>query len=202
MNNINYWFSSDWHLSHNKIIKLAKRPFNTVEEMNKRIYNSYIQIMKPGDHFYFLGDMAWDMEAIEYFFFKVYKKNHHFFWILGNHDLKFKNKILKMLQYKQNIHIYNGLLDIEIKEDKDRYPITLCHYPMITWNKSHYGAWQLYGHHHHDYSGEYKYVKDHALCMGKQFNVAVDLHNFAPLHFERIKNQMSHLSDNWDIIRR
>jgi len=37
-----------------------------------------------------------------------------------------------------------GIEDVEVAGQ----PITLCHYPMRSWNKSYHGAWLLYGYVH------------------------------------------------------
>lgn len=45
--------------------------------------------------------------------------------------------------------------------------ITLCHYSMRSWNKSHYASWCLFGHHHGSLEP-----------YGLSFDVGVDCWNF------------------------
>ena len=94
-----------------------------------------------------LGDitMAKSKEAHKF----LGRLNGQKFLVLGNHDRNIHNaphfvKIDKMMdfQYKQ--------FDLNIE-------MTLCHYPMMSWNKSYHGTWSLYGHVHgrlkHPYLG-------------------------------------------------
>jgi calcineurin-like phosphoesterase family protein len=92
--------------------------------------------------------------------------------IKGNHDsLAWKNrrKFYAAHDSYHEIHV-NG------------QDITLCHYKMAIWNRSHRGAWHLYGHSHggapnspHDLS----------------FDVGVDCNGFTPVSFEEVKRRMS-----------
>jgi calcineurin-like phosphoesterase family protein len=50
------WFSSDWHLGHENIIRICDRPFSSVEEMDKTIMGNMLSVMKRKDTLYFLGD--------------------------------------------------------------------------------------------------------------------------------------------------
>mgnify|MGYP005838659031 CR=1 FL=1 len=199
---MNNWFSSDWHLGHEKILSLARRPYSNAQEMNNHILDIYKKTVKRGDNFYYLGDLAWKVDIIYDFFRKIfnYEKHHNFFWILGNHDLKFQNKLSNLPQLGKHLHIYNGIHEIKILDNEEKYRITLCHYPMITWNCSHFGAWQLYGHHHNDYSGDFQFLRDHNPSMGKQYNVAWDNNNYKFINFHEIKHTMGLLQNNWDLI--
>jgi len=81
----------------------------------------------------------------------------------------------------------------------DKLPVVLCHYPMLTWNKSHYNSFMLYGHHHTNSNGtaELAYKAE-----GKMLNVNVEFHNYMPWSEEEVIEYMSHRPDNWDLIRR
>lgn len=189
---MNYYFSSDWHLGHFNILHSCKRPFSTTDQMNKAIFNEYLCKIGPGDHFYFLGDFSFSERLIDHFFDILFdRKRVHFFWILGNHDLKFKSKIEKLEKQINNLHVYDGIYDIKIQD----ISITLSHYPMITWNKSHWGAWQLYGHSHGLNTND-------IFKIGKQLNVGVDDTNFKILDFFEIRNKMEKMPDNWNLIRK
>lgn len=195
------YFSSDWHLDHEKIIKLTNRPFKDLIEMNNTILERYKDDVKPGDTFYFLGDLGWSHATIEGFFINYHNPKVPFHWVIGNHDKKyiahFKQRVLPRVK---NVFLHEGLLDVEVMHKEEKYVMTLCHYPMITWNRSHFGAWQLYGHHHTDYSGEFKYLRENAKCMGKQVNVSCDLWNYYPVSIDQVIDSMENLPNNWDLI--
>lgn len=52
---------------------------------------------------------------------------------------------------------------------------------MRTWNKSHYGNWQLYGHSHGSLP------ENDSLSM----DVGVDPNNYFPISFEQVSDRMS-----------
>lgn len=77
------------------------------------------------------------------------------------------------------------LKDIVIEE----YHITLCHYAMRVWNKSHFNAWQLYGHSHGNLSP-----------LGKQYDVGVDNNDFNPISLEKLIKVMENKPNNFNYI--
>ena len=181
----NIWFSSDWHLNHKNIIKNCNRPFQTVEEMDNSILYHFDRLVKSGDKFIFIGDMSFNKNTIKNFLNKDIIKHITFYYILGNHDPMKKDEIKSI--NKRIIVEY--LKDIKIDNQK----ITLCHYPMRSWNCSHWGAWMLHGHIHYNTNDKFK---------GKIYNVGVDLHNFNPVNYDTIKQYMDNKEDNWDFIGR
>ena len=60
--------------------------------------------------------------------------------------------------------------------------IVLCHFPMLTWNRAHYGAWHLHGHCHGSLDGKFD---------GKRLDVGVDCHDFAPISYPEVKALMA-----------
>jgi calcineurin-like phosphoesterase family protein len=173
------YFTSDFHLSHNNIIKFCHRPFINVAEMNFVILNNFFDTVKKGDMVYFLGDLSFSSEVVKKFLNEVTEEGITMNFIIGNHD--------KQLGGSKEIH-YNRIYDIVIENQ----PITLCHYPMLSWNKSHFNAWNIHGHHHSNVVAE--------KFPGKRLDVAVDLWNFKPVSFEQVKKYMLTQPDNWDIV--
>lgn len=181
------YFGSDWHLSHEKIISMSNRPFSSVKEMNETIVNNVLSLLKPGDDFYFLGDLSFDFKTTQWFF-DQWPKQSRFHWILGNHERSPE-------QFKKYCKTITPLLDIKLQ----KHPVTLCHYPMITWNKSHYNAWMLYGHHH---CGSHGTDKLGERASGKMLNVNVEFHDYKPWSENQIVEYMKTKSNNWDIIEK
>jgi calcineurin-like phosphoesterase family protein len=54
----NTWFTADFHLGHKNIIRYCKRPFDTVEEMDRIIIERLNSLVKTNDILYFLGDFV------------------------------------------------------------------------------------------------------------------------------------------------
>ena len=77
--------------------------------------------------------------------------------------------------------------------------VVMCHYPMITWDRSHFNAWQLFGHHHNKSYGFKEIVEK---SIGKTLNVNIEFHDYKPWSEEEIIEYMNTRPDNWDLIRK
>ncbi len=170
------WFTADYHLSHTNIIKYCNRPFKNVEEMNAMILDNLIKSVDQGDVLYFLGDLTFDKEIAKNFFNVMKDIEIHF--IIGNHD---SSQVIKIAQKKCEsvAHLQNIIIEEQ--------SITLCHYALRVWNKSHFNSWQLYGHSHGTLNG-----------VGKQYDVGVDSNNFLPVSFDKLKELMVTKADNFN----
>lgn len=172
------YFSADLHLGHTNIIKYCNRPFVDVREMDKTILGNFKTELAPGDTLYLLGDLSFDGRVAANFFDMLSGVNIIF--IKGNHD----SRKLQNITRERNIPLYT-LYDTKI----DNQPITMCHYSMRVWNKSHFNAWQLYGHSHGTLSPQ-----------GKQYDVGVDNNDFKPVSWLKIKFIMTNSPDNFNHI--
>lgn len=180
------YFSSDWHLGHEKSIEFSGRPFDSLKDMHDHLWKQ-VESLKAGDVLYFLGDLGSHEKIIHEFFGRL-PKRVSFHWILGNHDHKYKKFVDRCTSVS------------EIKSVKiEGNHVVLCHYPMVTWDKSHYGAWQLYGHHHINSHGTADLGKH---TTGKQLNVNWEFHDYKLLSEQDVAAKMESLPENWDLIRR
>jgi len=185
------WFSSDWHIGHKNVLKYSDRPFECIEDMNEIIIDNMMSPLKKGDIFYYLGDIGYGKEAYWMINNRI-PRGVQFFWIPGNHD----KKLTHFTKNNNNkIQIAPPIMDIALKGNK----VTLCHYPMLTWNQSHRNAWQLFGHHHINGHGSDQLDN---FTKGKQLNVCCEFHDYNPLSEERIVALMQQKGDNWDFIPR
>lgn len=150
-----------------------------------------MESLSAGSDLYFLGDLSWDMQVLKTFFDRIKKARINFHWILGNHDYKHGATV-----YKNQCRSMSEIKDVYIG---DKQPVVLCHYPMLTWNKSHYNSFLLYGHHHANSNGT-KMLE--SLSKGKTLNVNVEFHDYKPWSEDEIMAYMSKRPDNWDLIRR
>ena len=96
--------------------------------------------------------------------------------IVGNHDNK---KAIKQLaghfKYIGDMH--------NIRYEKLHF--VLCHYPLYTWNRSFHGSINLHGHIH---NGQ--------LNRPNQYNVGVDMNDYAPIHVEEMLININELNSN------
>lgn len=143
--------------------------------MDNTIISNYHAVVKPEDTFYFLGDFSWNSQKAKGIWDSLPGQKY---FIRGNHDSKIN------VPMKDIMEIYY-----------EKLPITLCHYPMISWNKSHYNGLMLHGHHHHNLTLQQKFP-------GKRIDVGVDAWNFRPVPIDSLLRVMNILPDNWDYIKK
>jgi calcineurin-like phosphoesterase family protein len=176
---MNYWFTSDTHFFHKNICKYANRPFANIYEMNEVLIKNWNEKIQDDDIVFFLGDFAFANGAqIKDLFFKL-KGKISVIW--GNHDQSLKQFLKGIKNYPElwkRIEILGDYAEITVNNQD----ITLCHYAMRTFNGSHRGSWQLYGHSHASLPDD-----PHSLSI----DVGVDCNNYYPFSFEQIKEIMS-----------
>lgn len=170
---MNFFFTSDEHYGHKKMIEFLKRPFADVTEMREAMIANHNAKVKPGDITYHLGDMFWrdttPPEAVQI----LKRLNGQHMLLRGNHEetgWKVRNEFAWTGDLKR-VHI------------PPFAPIVLCHYAMRVWDGSHRGTWHLFGHSH----GQL----DQNLIFGKSFDVGVDCWNFAPLSIDEVADEMA-----------
>jgi len=166
------WFSADPHYGHKNILEYCKRPFKSVEEMNEMLIERWNERVGHLETAYIIGDFSLDKEPMRF-----YEQLHGNVLIIpGSHDKDLERKIGEW-NVKQKIETITIQLGEGVHQN-----ITMCHYPMRSWDRSHYGTWHLFGHHHGS-------VEPHGLS----FDVGVDTNNFYPYSLEDIANKMSTL---------
>lgn len=195
------YFSSDWHLGHTKVIEMGKRPFKNIDEMNDVIIDNMFVNVNKGDDFYFIGDIGYSAKEAIRVLEVASKKNARFHWILGNHDHRLKKQFQgKIKQYCQ-LNTMHETLEVKLTDKEGKhYPAFLCHYPMLTWNKSHYNSFLLFGH-HHKYTHKADEIRKFELG-GKKLNVCCEFHDYKPLSELDVIDIMGTRPNNWDYIKK
>lgn len=157
------FFASDIHAFHKNILKFEpiSRPFSCIEEMNEVIVDRWNAKVPNDAETYILGDVSFGKlkDTVDF----LNRLNGKKCLVIGNHDTHFLGK-------QEFIDCFEGrIFDIlDHKINKKHY--VMCHYPMLAWNRSHYGAVQLFGHLHSKWKGN-----------RQQLNVGMDLWNLSPL---------------------
>jgi calcineurin-like phosphoesterase family protein len=193
------YFTSDTHFFHKNIIRYCDRPFEdktwigepdtayegktfvktAVECMNKELVSKWNQTVPEDGVIFHLGDVAMTARPLE--LDKLLRRlNGTKYLVIGNHE---KNALQKEYLRKHWEGIYDiAEITIEDPEIEDPQRIFMCHYPMIVWNGSHRGAWQLFGHVHGGLSnkGEIKHKPI-------QMDVGVDTNNYYPYSYQKVK---------------
>jgi len=175
------WFTADTHFGHRGIVNACNRPCGSVSEMDAMLIDNWNARVRPEHDVFHLGDFSFSRpdRTIEI----IRALNGHIHLILGNHD--HNNMNVSIHRYFEHVHDIRGIK----VEDEDagkrmggRQFIELCHYPMVTWNRSHYGAWMLHGHSHGNLKED-----PHAYRL----DVGVDAWGYAPVSYWGIKQRMA-----------
>jgi calcineurin-like phosphoesterase family protein len=163
------WFTADFHLGHQNIIRYCGRPFETLTDMDATILDRLNSSVMEGDVLYFLGDFCRGSgkDALDY---RKRIRCKNIFFIEGNHDAGARKIASEFQWWKQ-------LAEVKIEGQL----IVLCHYAMRVWHHSFRGSWHLYGHSHGRLPDD-----PAALSM----DVGVDAHDFRPWHFNEIQSRM------------
>lgn len=180
-----YFFTGDTHFGHANVINYTNRPFRDengqpdVLAMDRELVERWNRVVQPNDCIYHLGDFALTRE--ERIVQLLASLNGKKFLILGNHD-----KTIRASRSLQSHFVWvRDMAEIKIEDSSTqsgKQIIVLCHYAMRVWNRSHYGAWQLYGHSH----GSLPDVS-HMLST----DVGTDTNDYTPLSYEQVKERMS-----------
>jgi calcineurin-like phosphoesterase family protein len=178
------FFTSDTHYGHANIIKYSGRPFKNADDMTYALKENHNAIVKPDDDVYHLGDHSYyDFNSTVDLLFEL---NGFFHYIFGNHDNVMKEIRRHMkrspssdltIDLEKKIRFLGNMEEVEV----EGINITLNHYAMKVWNRSHYGAWHLYGHSHGS-------LPDDPRSMS--IDVGVDVHNYRPISFREVDDIM------------
>jgi calcineurin-like phosphoesterase family protein len=183
----NIFFISDLHIGHKNVIKFDGRPFADVDEMHLEMIKRWNSVVGDEDIVYYLGDLAFCRDETTKWFIHSIKGKINF--ILGNHD---KMKDIVKFDRWENIHEYGteiGVLDKDSLESRGSggyQKIIMAHYPILSWNKSHYGSWMLHGHCH---GSLMKSNQDY--YKRKVMDVGCNCIDYTPISYEKVKGIMS-----------
>lgn len=170
------WFTADLHLGHAAVIKYAKRPFEHVQDMDRALVGNWNEAVEPGDLVYVVGDFSFMPPARTVEVLRNLKGQKYL--VRGNHD-RITPDIEKSFVWVRDLET----IKVSDPEAPDgRQSIVLCHYAMRVWNKSHYGAWQLYGHSHGSLPDD---------PNARAIDVGVDCWDYRPVSYEQVKVRMA-----------
>ena len=165
------YFTSDQHFGHFNIIRLSRRPFASLDEMNEAMIAKWNAKVMADDTIYVLGDLFFRAAAVEPILKRLNGRKH---LVLGNHDHSWTERV-RLGDYFESVQT--------IKEiDIDGKPTTLCHYPMLSYPQARRG-YMIYGHIHNNTGDDYWPL---IMRRSRMFNAGVDVNNFEPVSFEEL----------------
>lgn len=167
------FFTSDTHFFHKNILKFCPDTRIGADhlEMTELMVVAWNGRVKTDDIVYHLGDVSFGKSDKTAALLKRLNGNIHL--IQGNHD----GGVVQGESRKRWASVKNY---DSVKVGGET--IVLFHYPIVEWDKMHYGAWHLFGHVH---------GKDMGLSDRKAMDVGVDTRkDMAPWSFEEIRKVM------------
>ena len=132
------YFTADLHAYHNKIIAACNRPV-TPETHEQWLLDNINNTVSKNHRLYILGDVSMaNKKLTELFLDKIKCKSK--FLILGNHD--------RNIEHSTRFESISQMKDFTFEQFGMNIHIVLCHYAMMSWNRSIHGSCQLFGHSH------------------------------------------------------
>lgn len=182
----NILFSGDPHFFHENIIRHCGRPWKTTEEHNEALITNWNKTVNKGDTVYLLGDFAMiptqqdNLPRMKHYRKLRMRLNGRIILIRGNHDQ------MSNVVYDECFSEVYDLREISIDSEK----LTLCHYPMRSWNASVNGRGHLFAHVH----SRLEHVDTGVSC-----DVGVDVPewNYAPVSWDILKVKLQKKRDVW-----
>lgn len=166
------YYIADTHFGHDNIRKLSKRPFPTVEEMDRTIIRNWNSRVTDHDDVYILGDFSYGKKDPVSYLKQLKGKKH---LVVGNHD----GKLIRNPACKK---YFTEIADIRMVNDNGTQ-IVCCHYPMVEWNGYYRNVLHFYGHIHNN-SGNA--TNQYISRVKNAYNVGVDIIGFMPRTLKEI----------------
>ena len=155
------FFTADTHFGDHRTINIQKRPFASVGEMDAVLIERWNAMVGPDDIVWHLGDVARRAADVPALLDRLHGTKH---LLRGNND---PDATLTAIGWASVGDYAEIVVDGEA--------LVLCHYPFRSWNGQHRVTLNLHGHSH----GRLK-------PMPRQFDVGVDVQEFAPVTLERL----------------
>lgn len=170
------WFTSDTHFDHEKILiynparqrhwpdtLIRTAPNHKTGEMesvyninlmNEGLIENWNENVKPNDIVYHLGDFSFGSTENTIKIIRRLNGLKHF--VSGNHD-----KVIHTSAVAKSL--FESVKDYEELRIDKKTKIVMFHFPILTWNGGHHGAWHFHGHTHNSLPPE-----------GRRVDVGVD----------------------------
>jgi calcineurin-like phosphoesterase family protein len=157
------YFSSDHHFGHAASRSFYRRPFSSVDAMDREMIARWNAVVGFSDEIWHLGDFAvrQSPQRVRCLLNVLHGRKH---LVVGNND----DGAVTGCPGWTSVQTY-----AEITVDGAK--LVLCHYPFRTWRDMAKGAVNLHGHSH----GRLKPLRH-------QFDVGVDARDFRPVQIEQI----------------
>ena len=176
------WWTSDTHFSHANIIAYCNRPFRDVQEMNEALIEKWNSTVAADDVVFHLGDLALGQDIGRQIALTAELHGDKRL-VPGNHD-----RIAASFEGRRNAAGFTPLyedagwtiLPEQFEHSIGAHRVLVCHFPYRGDSKDHdrylphrpvdKGLPIIHGHVHNEF-----------VERGRQFNVGVDVRQYAPV---------------------
>lgn len=166
-NAVKFWYISDTHFNHGKIISYVNRPFASADEMNEELIKRWNERVGPNDVVYHNGDVAMSHKGLGDIIDRL--NGRAIYLIKGNHDRGYA----KMIGLG-----FSDVFDALVVEDGGLF-LGMSHRPMDPAIMDKPCDIYLYGHVHDvDSPTPWNHV-----------NICVDKTDYYPVDLEWIKDK-------------
>lgn len=184
------YYTSDLHLGHANVIRQCNRPFTNAAEMDKVLIENWNQIVHRNDTVYIVGDFIFRAKCAPEEYLSVLKGRKHL--VIGNHD--------KSWMKKTDLSKWFETVSPMLYVTDQAKPVTLCHYPMMTWPGISRGGYMVYGHIHNNTEVDYWQL---IAANNHMLNAGVDINDFTPVSLETMitnngRFKKDHESDGYE----
>lgn len=157
------YYIGDTHFGDKRVMELAGRPYSSTAEMDNDIVRKWNQRVKNRDTVCILGDFAFN-DAYAQIVEQLRGKK---VLLLGNHDEVLSIETLQKFDCVKTIYTI----------DDDGRSVCLCHYPLLSYNRSIYGGYHVFGHIHNNFNDKAYYLQAQ---LPNSFNCGADVVGFTP----------------------
>ena len=190
------FFTSDQHFGHDRIRIYCRRPFQNVDHMDIEMMKAWNEVVGQDDTIWHLGDFT--LGNLEAFLMYASRLNGRINIVPGGHDYKWVGDWAHVMHTDGwripgtiDAWLYPPLHSLIIKRKGERpMPIVMCHYPMASWDRSHYGSLHLHGHVHNTWGKDAHITPSDdkqlppGLSRGVRINMSVEVWDYHPASLE------------------
>ena len=179
------FFTSDLHLGHDNIIRLAERPFLDVRDMDRELIAAINGRVAPTDTLWVLGDFSFRITVAAAYALRRKINCRDVRLVTGNHDKDWAALPAPYRSCFSEVHELGHVLRLGKGEVEPPRPgkVTLCHYPMESWEGSRRGAIHLHGHIHSRGTAYNERMRSSGIL---RYDVGVDANGYAPVALDEV----------------
>lgn len=187
----NLFFTSDTHFNHKNIITYCSRPFEDIESMNETLIQNWNNTVSKNGVVFHLGDFAFGGSEV---WNKILSRlNGKIYLVLGNHDHK---------NIRQGCYSRFEAIGEQMTIEAGNKKLILTHFPLLCYHgawETEQNCWNIHGHVHichNKFANTGKDFEKMSLAFPTQYDVGVDLNNYTPISFDKLKSRIQYQIDN------